>query len=107
MRAQLGYDALLHELVGVRLRKSASFTRWDARPLSPEQLEYAREDVLHLIEAAVALQGRLEAQGRPSTLDDARTDLVETEETLRTARFEEEQLRARNEIVERGETCEL
>ncbi len=64
MRAQLGYDALLHELVGVRLRKSASFTRWDARPLSDEQAEYAREDVLHLIEAAVALQERLEAQGR-------------------------------------------
>ena len=64
MRAQLGYDALLHELVGVRLGKSASFTRWDARPLSTEQIEYAREDVLHLIEAAVALQERLDRQGR-------------------------------------------
>ncbi len=64
MRAQLGYDALLHELVGVRLGKSASFTRWDARPLSAEQVEYAREDVLHLIEAAVELQQRLERQGR-------------------------------------------
>ncbi|MEA2240767.1 MAG: ribonuclease, partial [Solirubrobacteraceae bacterium] len=34
MRAKLGYEALLHELLGVRLSKSASFTRWDARPLS-------------------------------------------------------------------------
>src|SRR5436190_21113900 len=65
LRAQLGYEALLHELVGVRLRKSASFTRWDARPLSAEQVEYAREDVLHLLELADALQGRLGARGVP------------------------------------------
>ena len=56
LRAQLGYEALLHEMVGVRLRKSASFTRWDARPLSDEQVGYAREDVLHLLQLADALQ---------------------------------------------------
>ena len=66
MRAQIGYDALLHELVGVRLGKSASFTKWDARPLSEEQVAYAREDVLHLIEAAAILQQRLEDRGRLS-----------------------------------------
>ena len=64
LRAQLGYEALLHELVGVRLRKTASFTRWDTRPLSAEQLEYAREDVLHLLEAAEALKDRLRERGR-------------------------------------------
>ena len=64
MRAQLGYEALLNELLEVRVRKSASFTRWDARPLSPEQLAYARDDVLHLIDAALALQERLDASGR-------------------------------------------
>ncbi len=35
------------------LRKSASFTKWDRRPLTEEQLGYAREDVLHLEEVAV------------------------------------------------------
>jgi ribonuclease D len=64
MRAQLGYEALLHEILDVRLRKSASFTRWDARPLSPEQVEYAREDVLHLLQLAGALQERLDDLGR-------------------------------------------
>jgi ribonuclease D len=63
-RAQLGYEPLLHEMVGVRLRKSASFTRWDARPLSEEQLSYAREDVLHLLELTDALQRTLDEQGR-------------------------------------------
>jgi ribonuclease D len=63
-RAQLGYEALLSELTGVRLRKSASFTRWDARPLSDEQVRYAREDVLHLLELADALQSELFERGR-------------------------------------------
>jgi ribonuclease D len=63
-RAQLGYEALLSEMLGVRLRKSASFTRWDARPLSEEQVAYAREDVLHLLELTDALQGELSERGR-------------------------------------------
>jgi ribonuclease D len=64
MRAQLGYEALLHELLGVRLSKSASFTRWDARPLSAEQIDYARDDVRHILQATSALQERLAARGR-------------------------------------------
>jgi ribonuclease D len=64
LRAQLGYEALLHEMVGVRLRKSASFTRWDTRPLSEEQVGYAREDVLHLADLADALQSALTVRGR-------------------------------------------
>jgi len=64
MRAQLGYEPLLKETLGVRLRKSASFTRWDDRPLTDEQLGYAREDVLHLLQVASALQDRLTELGR-------------------------------------------
>ncbi len=64
MRAQLGYEALLHELLGVRLAKSASFTRWDARPLSAEQIDYARDDVRHLLQATTVLQERLAQLGR-------------------------------------------
>jgi ribonuclease D len=64
LRAQLGYEALLHEMVGVRLRKSASFTRWDTRPLSDEQVGYAHEDVLHLTALTDALQSALTARGR-------------------------------------------
>jgi len=64
LRAQLGYEALLHQTLGVRLGKSASFTRWDARPLSSEQVEYARDDVLHLLQLSDALQRDLDARGR-------------------------------------------
>jgi ribonuclease D len=62
--AQSSYESLLGELLDLRLRKSASFTRWDHRPLSPEQLGYAREDVVHLLELAAALERRLQASGR-------------------------------------------
>jgi ribonuclease D len=64
MAAQTSYETLLSQLLGVRLAKSASFTRWDARPLSPEQLAYAREDVVHLLELAEELKRRLSASGR-------------------------------------------
>jgi ribonuclease D len=62
--AQTGYGSLLHDVLGLRLAKSASFTRWDDRPLSPEQLAYARDDVAHLLRLADALQERLAATGR-------------------------------------------
>jgi ribonuclease D len=62
--AQSSYDSLLTEVLGVRLEKGASFTRWDARPLSPEQLRYAREDVVHLLALAGELERRLTALGR-------------------------------------------
>jgi len=62
--AQSSYDSLLSEVLGLRVAKTASFTRWDARPLSPEQLAYAREDVVHLHELAAELERRLLALGR-------------------------------------------
>ena len=62
--AQASYESLLNELLGLRVAKTASFTRWDARPLSREQLAYAREDVVHLLELATELERRLRASGR-------------------------------------------
>ncbi len=64
MPAQASYDTLLSGLLDVRVAKSASFTRWDARPLSTEQREYAREDVVHLLELAGELERRLTELGR-------------------------------------------
>jgi ribonuclease D len=64
LSAQAGYDTLLREVLGVRVAKTASYTRWDRRPLDAEQLAYAREDVLHLLDLAAALEDRLRASGR-------------------------------------------
>jgi ribonuclease D len=62
--AQAGYTGLLHDVLKIRLAKSASFTRWDARPLTPEQVRYAREDVEHLLPLADEIQRRLTGRGR-------------------------------------------
>jgi ribonuclease D len=62
--AQAGYNGLLHDVLKIRLPKTASFTRWDARPLTDEQIRYARGDVEHLLPLADDIRGRLEASGR-------------------------------------------
>jgi ribonuclease D len=64
MSAQSSYESLLTEMLGVRVAKTASFTRWDRRPLSAEQISYARDDVEHLLELAAELELRLRALGR-------------------------------------------
>jgi ribonuclease D len=62
--AQAGYNGLLHDVLKIRLPKTASFTRWDARPLTDEQLRYARGDVEHLLPLADDIRARLDATGR-------------------------------------------
>jgi ribonuclease D len=64
LAAQRSYESLLAQVLGFKLAKSASFTRWDRRPLTPEQLGYAREDVEHLLRLAAAIQERLASLGR-------------------------------------------
>jgi ribonuclease D len=62
--AQAGYNGLLHDVLRIRLPKTASFTRWDARPLTDEQLRYARGDVEHLLPLADEIRSRLAERGR-------------------------------------------
>jgi ribonuclease D len=62
--AQAGYGNLLGAMLGRAVGKTASYTRWDVRPLTGEQLSYAAEDVLHLLELADEIQRRLESSGR-------------------------------------------
>ncbi len=62
--AQSGYGNLLSAVLGLRVGKTASYTRWDARPLTTEQLSYAAEDVAHLLQLADELQRRLNETGR-------------------------------------------
>jgi ribonuclease D len=62
--AQSGYDSLVRSLLGVSAKGAEGFSRWDRRPLTPEQITYARADVEHLLPMADALQERLRASGR-------------------------------------------
>ena len=47
-RMQLGYGALVESYTGVHLAKAESLTDWSRRPLDPEQLVYAEDDVRYL-----------------------------------------------------------
>lgn len=60
----LSYRALILALFDVPLDKGETRTDWMRRPLSPEQLRYAADDVDYLPEAGEALERRLVALGR-------------------------------------------
>lgn len=62
--AQAGYANLLSGALGIKVEKGASYTRWDQRPLSDEQLSYARGDVDHLLDLRDELVARLDRTGR-------------------------------------------
>ncbi len=62
--AQTGYGNLLGAILGRRVSKTASYTRWDVRPLTAEQLSYAADDVAHLLELCDEIQRRLTESGR-------------------------------------------
>ena len=62
--AQAGYGNLLSAALSIKVEKGASYTRWDKRPLSDEQLAYARGDVDHLLDLRDELVNRLTESGR-------------------------------------------
>ncbi len=61
---QIGYGALVQTLLGVTLDKAHTRTDWARRPLSPEQLQYARDDVRYLAGLYPLILEQLEARGR-------------------------------------------
>lgn len=60
----LAYHGLVHAVTKVHLHKGATFTYWDKRPLTKDQLEYAADDVRYLLPVAERLEQKLSALGR-------------------------------------------
>lgn len=65
-RMQASYNGMVHAFCGVTLPKSESLTDWSRRPLTPEQIEYALDDVRYLIKAYDVIMERLDKSGRVS-----------------------------------------
>jgi ribonuclease D len=61
---QEGYESLVRKVLKVKLTGSEGFTRWDRRPLTPQQLEYAADDARLLLALGEELERRLEERGR-------------------------------------------
>ena len=61
---QEGYESLVRKVLQVKLKGSEGFTKWDRRPLTAQQLEYAGDDARLLLTLGEELERRLEERGR-------------------------------------------
>ena len=64
-----GLKDICAELIGVNLSKIQQSSDWGADQLTPEQLEYAASDVLHLHKLRDVLAARLARDGRAAEAD--------------------------------------
>jgi ribonuclease D len=62
--SQEGYESLVRRVLKVRLKGSEGFTRWDRRPLTAQQLDYAADDARLLLALGEELERRLVERGR-------------------------------------------
>ncbi len=65
---QVGYGALVKEVVGIELEKGQSRTDWCRRPLDNAQLDYAADDVRHLRQVYLHQRQQLAELGREQWL---------------------------------------
>ena len=76
---QVGYGTLVSELLGVTLDKLHTRADWSRRPLSPEQIRYAADDVVYLAQVYERLVERLDELGRLDWLSGDFERLVQPE----------------------------
>ena len=79
MGDQIGYGRLVETCVGVDLEKSQARTDWAQRPLTPEQLEYAIDDVRYLRDVYLFLQHEIRQLGREQWLTKALQRLMDSQ----------------------------
>ena len=61
---QEGYGTLVRKVLGIEPAGGEAFTHWDRRPLTDQQLEYARADAAHLLSLGDDIEARLVEAGR-------------------------------------------
>jgi ribonuclease D len=71
----LGYRALVQRFLGVELDKGETRSDWLQRPLTPSQLHYAAQDVLHLLPVWELLAERAEASNRMAWVQEESEEL--------------------------------
>jgi ribonuclease D len=74
---QIGYGNLVEKLLGHRLEKGHARTDWARRPLEPEQLRYALDDVIYLGDLYLKLTLQLKSAGREDWLEEDFRELAD------------------------------
>ena len=74
---QIGYGALVEKITGHKLPKTNQRADWAARPLSPELLAYAADDVRYLRDVYLKLDSELATRSRRAWLDEECVALTE------------------------------
>jgi ribonuclease D len=67
---QIGYGNLVSEVLGVNLEKLHTRADWSVRPLTQDQIGYAADDVIYLVDVYRSLHARLAERGRLEWLDE-------------------------------------
>jgi ribonuclease D len=80
---QVSYDQLVLRITGKQIDKTARFTDWSRRPLSPKQIAYAISDVTYLRDIYRSLSAALAAKARTTWVDEEMALLTDIE-TYRT-----------------------
>ena len=75
--AGAGYQKLVREILGIDLPKAETRSDWLRRPLSPQQIEYAAHDVIHLPALHAALTGRVAERGYTAWLAEDCARMIE------------------------------
>jgi ribonuclease D len=73
----LSHTNLVKKALGVNVASGEAFTDWRKRPLSPRQLEYAADDVRHLLALADRLSADARRRGRAAWVEGECRRLVE------------------------------
>ncbi len=76
---QIGYGNLVKEVLGVSLDKLHTRADWSLRPLSAEQIRYAADDVVYLVQVYQQMIGKLTTRGRLDWLTEDFENLTRAE----------------------------
>ncbi len=103
----VGYEQLVKRTLNAQVDKSSRFTDWRRRPLSEQQLAYAKADVSYLRGAYDVLSARLKESGRESwvgeemaVLLDPKTYSLEPEDAWRRIKTKSLSRRALAVLIE-------
>ena len=84
---QESYENLVKNLLGKKINKSCQFTDWSKRPLSPDQIKYASEDVTFLCDIYEILHNELDNLGRSTWITEEITTLTTPKSYLNNDRY--------------------